>query len=209
VTTRPPVRRRAARRPAGGSWRLAVIGIALAAVVGILMAVGAARSSTPEQQPAPVAVEAPLDPARVEVASLGISADLEPLGKTASGGWAVPATAGGVSWYEPGTVPGSPGPAVLLGHVSLDRETGVFAELHTVEPGTDVVVTGTDGRTATFRVTRTEQIPKVGFPTERVLAPTPVAELRLITCGGALGERRADGTRHFEDNVIAYAVRVA
>ncbi len=51
------------------------------------------------------------------------------------------------------------------------------------------------------RVVATERYAKDEFPTARVYGPTPAAELRLITCGGAL-----DRSAHrYDDNVIVFA----
>jgi len=57
----------------------------------------------------------------------------------------------------------------------------------------------------TFRVLTTRRYPKDKFPTDEVYAPTPNAQLRLITCGGAFD--RSSG--HYRDNIVVYAVLVA
>jgi hypothetical protein len=41
------------------------------------------------------------------------------------------------------------------------------------------------------------------FPTQAVYGPTPDAELRLITCGGAFDS----ATGHYLSNVVVYAVQ--
>lgn len=57
----------------------------------------------------------------------------------------------------------------------------------------------------TFRVTSTESVGKGEFPTERVYGPTPIAALRLITCGGEFDR----DTGHYRSNVIVHAELVA
>jgi hypothetical protein len=52
-----------------------------------------------------------------------------------------------------------------------------------------------------FTVTRVDQVPKSGFPTEAVYGDTAGPELRLIACGGTF-DRDAHSYR---DNVIVYA----
>jgi hypothetical protein len=42
---------------------------------------------------------------------------------------------------------------------------------------------------------------KASFPTAEVYGPTPDAQLRLITCGGALDARR----HTYADDVVVYA----
>ena len=57
-----------------------------------------------------------------------------------------------VGWYAGGAAPGEEGAAVLVGHVDTESERAVFYELSTVEPGTTVEVTRTDGTVAAFTV---------------------------------------------------------
>ena len=52
-----------------------------------------------------------------------------------------------------------------------------------------------------FTVTRVARYAKGAFPTAEVYGPTPDAELRLITCGGAF-DRAA---RSYRDNLVVYA----
>jgi hypothetical protein len=58
-----------------------------------------------------------------------------------------------------------------------------------------------DGTTPRFTVTRVLRTPKSAFPTAAVYGPTPDAQLRLITCGGAFD--RSAGS--YLDNVIVFA----
>ena len=61
-----------------------------------------------------------------------------------------------------------------------------------------------DGTTAEFRVTSIQTYLKDQFPTEKVYGPTPDAELRLITCGGAFDP----ATGHYLSNIVVYATEV-
>jgi len=189
----------------------------LLALAGLLLAGcggGEATAPGPASGPA-TAVEqswpAPLDPAAVEIPALGIDSTLVRTGVTADGGWEVPPLTSPeqASWFSPGPAPGAAGTAVVLGHVNGGGRAGVFARLHEITPGTSVVVTGVDGRTLTFAVTRVQQADKADWAVtaREALAATPLRELRLITCGGTL-ETLPDGTHSYRDNVIAYAVAV-
>jgi hypothetical protein len=64
-----------------------------------------------------------------------------------------------------------------------------------------IVVDRADGSTVAFRVSGTQRVPKVEFPTDLVYGPTLEPSLRLVTCGGSFD--RATGT--YRDNVIVYA----
>jgi hypothetical protein len=51
-------------------------------------------------------------------------------------------------------------------------------------------------------VGKTYAVAKTAFPTDLVYSPTPVSELRLVTCGGTF-DTAADSYR---DNVVVEAV---
>ena len=57
---------------------------------------------------------------------------------------------------------------------------------------------------AEFRVTSVQTYLKDHFPTQTVYGPTPDAELRLITCGGAFDP----ATGHYLSNIVVYATEV-
>jgi Sortase domain len=197
---------------------VAVAGVVLVlvAVAGLMLVTRPDPVSLPAFAGSPASAAAPADapivPARVQVPSIGADSSLIGLGRDGAGGWAVPPVEqpGQASWYDEGPVPGQPGPAVILGHVSgtpagaRSPVPGVFARLDRIELGAEVIVSGTDGRTVRFRVTRVERPLKSAFPTDRVLGPTSGPELRLITCGGTL-RHLSDGRRSFDGSVIVYA----
>ncbi|MEJ2862561.1 class F sortase [Actinomycetospora flava] len=139
----------------------------------------------------------------MSIAKIAASSTLVPLGLNPDKTVEVPPVSrpeqAGV--YINGPTPGDPGPAVVLGHVNGAGRPGVFARLAELRPGDEVDVTRLDGRTATFRVYRTDTVNKDDFPTSAVYSDTPGAELRLITCGGDL-DRAANS---YLSNVLVYA----
>ncbi len=149
----------------------------------------------------------PLDDVRAEVVRVTVPAidvdatPLESLGLLPDGSLAAPADFASAGWFAAGTVPGDRGPAVIAGHVDSVAGPAVFYRLRELVAGDEVVVTLSDGRALTFRVDRTEQAPKDAFPTAEVYGPTPDAQLRLITCGGAFDP----SVRSYEDNTIVFA----
>ncbi|WP_432828989.1 class F sortase [Dactylosporangium sp. CA-092794] len=145
--------------------------------------------------------EAP--PTRLRIAALGVDTPLEDLEMGGSGALASPKEYGEAGWFAGGTVPGDPGPAVLAGHVDSKTGPAVFYRLHELKPGDTVSVLRGSGW-LTFRVTASEHYAKAQFPSAKVYGPTPVPELRLITCGGSF-----DQSRHsYRDNLVVYAVLV-
>lgn len=197
---------------------LGVLAIAMWSLIGLVVgaawlmagdrpgpaAEGAARAVVQGERPdRPVSAGAADRPERLRVPRIGVDTRLMDLDLTAKGELQVPPlsqpwTAG---WYDRSPVPGEVGPSVLAGHVDSKTGPAVFYRLRELHRGDRVVVSRSDGRTATFRVDRVEQVSKAAFPTRRVYGATPRPELRLITCGGTFDA----ATGHYLSNVVVYA----
>lgn len=186
--------------------------ITLALVAALLLALAAFVSVPPAAlRCAPVGPPTQLDrtplpssdPVSITVGSIDACSTLQPVGVDAQRRIQVPSvhTPEQAGWYRLGPTPGELGPAVVVGHVNGDGREGVFADLDDVEQGDRIAVTRRDGRTASFTVTTVVQADKDEFPTTAVYGDTRDAQLRLITCGGAL-----DRSAHrYDDNVIVFA----
>jgi len=140
-------------------------------------------------------------PTRVRIPAIGVDSSLETLGLDAQRELEPPKDFARAGWYSGGVAPGDAGPAIITGHVDSRTGPAVFFELHALRTG-DLVEVDRGGQTVTFRVTRTEQYPKNAFPSDRVYAPTPGSELRLITCGGSFDRNRGS----YRDNIVVYAI---
>jgi sortase (surface protein transpeptidase) len=140
-------------------------------------------------------------PTRLRIPSLGVDTALEGLRLDTGGALESPKEFDRAGWFESGTPPGDPGPAVIAGHVDSRTGPAVFYRLHELKAGAKIEVQR-DGGWVTFSVTAVERYPKAKFPSAKVYGPTPGAELRLITCGGTFD------TVHnaYRDNVVVYAV---
>ena len=188
--------------------------VALTLSLELLVAAGVLAGplgATPPQ-PAAVAPAAPVAAAAPEVqGAVRLSApelwvgqvDAQPLDVDARGSLEVPASEAELGWWADGPRPGSPGAAVVVGHVDLAGRPGVFVRLSLAQPGMTIDVARGDGTSVRFRVTRVSRYAKSAFPTDVVYRPTAQAELRLVTCGGRFNPR----TGHYEDNVVVEAVR--
>lgn len=207
------------------SWLAPCVAAALAGQLAVAAVVVARPQPVSRSVPVPVAA-APAAPTGASTgAPVGVRSDAEvslrgpvvlaapllwrgevpaePLPVGPDGALAVPASAGGLGWWADGPRPGQPGAAVVVGHVDLDGEPGVFARLAGAAPGT-VVSVGSGGHVASYRVTSVRRYAKSAFPTDVVYAPTSASVLRLVTCGGRFDRR----TGHYEDNVVVEAVLV-
>ena len=153
-----------------------------------------------------VASSAPLEasaPVRVDIAAVGVTAKIGPLGLNPDGTLEVPGNFARAGWYTGRPTPGEAGPAVIVAHRASRRGgPGAFWKLPDVQPGQQIVVTRADGRRVLFAVDRVEQHRKDAFPTAAVYGPTTETALRLITCGGPFEPALGD---HYRDNVIVFA----
>jgi sortase (surface protein transpeptidase) len=140
-------------------------------------------------------------PVRIEIPRIGVASRLDRLGRAPDRTVQVPSRWAVAGWYAPGTRPGDPGSAVILGHVDSKRGPAVFYRLRELRRGDDIVVVRADGSSVRFAVERTEQYDKQRFPTDAVYYPTLTPALRLVTCGGEF-----DATAgHYRSNVIVFA----
>lgn len=197
----------------GPLLRALLVGAAVAALAACGapppgIAAPAAAPSAPVKSIAPPAAASPTAPVALTVPALGVrTGQLLGLGIDPAGALEVPPDATTAGWFTLAPTPGSPGPAVIAGHVDYQGTPGVFQRLGELKPGEEVTVARADGSTAVFETYLVERYAKAQFPTERVYGNTAGPELRLITCGGAFDS----GSGHYQDNVVAYArlVRVA
>jgi hypothetical protein len=77
----------------------------------------------------------------------------------------------------------------------------VFYRLRELRPGDRLQVQRADGTRLRFVVDKARSFPKNRFPTDAVFGPTPVAELRLVTCSGSFDRARGS----YRDNLVVFA----
>ncbi|GLZ31830.1 hypothetical protein Lesp02_40180 [Lentzea sp. NBRC 105346] len=164
-------------------------------VIGAVVLVGLAYVIKPHAEKAAA-------PVTIEIPSIGVTSKLDSLSLDKAGVLEAPAKPDVAGWYAAGVVPGDAGPAVIAGHVDSRTGPGVFFRLPELKPGDQVVVGRKDGSRLTFVVGKSYSVDKTAFPADLVYAPTPVSELRLVTCGGEFD--RAAGS--YKKNVIVEAV---
>ena len=140
-------------------------------------------------------------PVRVEIPKIDVVSSLDRLGRAPDGTVQEPTRWAVAGWYAPGTRPGDPGSAVILGHVDSKGGPAVFFRLRELRQGDMVTIGRADGSSVRFVVQRTQQYPKDRFPTDQVYYPTLTPALRLVTCGGEF-----DATvGRYRSNLIVFA----
>jgi sortase (surface protein transpeptidase) len=206
------------RRPAA-----IVIAVGLMVIVAGTVALLLTRHSTPAMRPVAAGVEtvpaptAPIvappesaqptpvaRPLSLTIPLIGVKTELITLGLTAGGAIQVPYSTAVAGWYTGSPRPGGIGPAIIVGHIDSQTGPGVFYRLPELRAGDRVYVRRADGTTVEFRVTSVQSYLKDQFPNQTVYGPTPDAELRLITCGGAFDY----ATGHYLSNIVVFATEV-
>ncbi|MBX0359128.1 class F sortase [Halobacillus sp. Nhm2S1] len=125
-----------------------------------------------------------ITPDRIQIPSINVDASIKALGYTPEGGMAVPKNLIDVGWFEPGTMPGNQGNAVIAGHVDGNSGPAVFYDLKDLQPGDEIYVYG-DNMKLTFEISRMESYPYEDAPIREIFGPTNSHSLNLITCTGA------------------------
>ena len=148
--------------------------------------------------------EAAAPPARLRLPRLGIDAPVVAVTVDADGLLAVPQDSHRLGWWRGGATPGdAQGSIVIDGHVdSAISGPGALFRLGDSRPGDDVVLTDHRGHSTTYAVVGLRRYAKATLPVADVFARDVEPRLVLVTCGGAFDP----ASRHYADNVVAYAV---
>ncbi len=125
----------------------------------------------------------PNDPVRLIVSSVGINARVDGLGTTPEGLIAVPKSYGTVGWYNKGSTPGKPGPAVMVGHYT-GGYGGVFDKLQDLKDGDLITVKNGKGQSFTYKVTKKSEYEKDKVPMAEIFKKGDSSRLEIITCAG-------------------------
>jgi hypothetical protein len=125
------------------------------------------------------------DPVRFKIPALNIDAAVQQVKVSARNTIGVPTNFTDVGWYIYSPVPGSPGSAIIDGHVDNGLAlAGVFKHLSDVKIGNVVDIVTRGGTNLHFMVIQIDSYPYDSTSTDAMVYPEPGSYLRLITCGG-------------------------
>ena len=158
--------------------------------------------------PANIGVLAPVaaaTPVRVEAPDLGIDGVVAPTGVNDLGELDVPPDARTLVWWQHGPTPGSPGSAVIAGHLNWRGVEGTFSHLDQLPVGATLTVTYNDLSQRSFVVRSVDLVAKPAVAVDGTFSKDGESLLRLITCGGEFDS----STRHYRSNVIVTAIPAA
>jgi LPXTG-site transpeptidase (sortase) family protein len=143
-------------------------------------------------------------PARLRIPTLGVDASVQYMGLTKEGNMDVPASITDVGWYKLGANPGSPGTAVIAGHLDGIRgEPGVFSALDKLKVGDTFSVLDAAGASVSFAVRRTKVYSQDAHP-EEVFTSASGTHLNLITCTGSWDA----GISKYAQRLVVFADRI-
>lgn len=125
-----------------------------------------------------------MEPAQIEIPSIGVDAAIEPTGILENGEMGVPEDVDQVGWFEPGFKAGSKGHSVLAGHVDSLTGPAVFYDLTKVKTGELVTLTDTKGRKMIFEVKEINSYQTDQAPIKEIFGKSDKRMLNLITCTG-------------------------
>lgn len=155
----------------------------VAAAVAKAAAADAAAYPAPTASPQPSGAVIPAGE-RLRIPSIGVDAPMVTLGVDGDGVMQVPSDGAHVGWYNFSALPGSPGNAVISGHLdTATSKQAVFSRLRNLKHG-DAVNLIAGGKETDFEVFWTKSWPDDNAPLALILGNAPSPTLTLITCSG-------------------------
>lgn len=146
-----------------------------------------------------------MEPAQIEIPSIGVDAAIEQTGILENGEMGVPENVDKVGWFEPGFKAGVKGHSVLAGHVDSPTGPAVFYNLTKVKVGERVTLTGVDGRKLIFEVKEINSYQTEQAPVKEIFGESDKRMLNLITCTGDFYKN----TGSYEERLVVSAELVS
>jgi LPXTG-site transpeptidase (sortase) family protein len=140
----------------------------------------------------------------VDIATLGISAPVDPVGVEESGWVEIPEDVNRVGWYRFGTGLGTEqGSTVIVGHRDgYNQGAGAFYSVGALAPGDTFTITGEDQREYSYEVVAREVFTRSELPVDELFRETGSSVVTLISCTGYF-DRDQGGYR---ENVVVTAI---
>lgn len=150
--------------------------------------------------PTPRAIDRTPAPIRLRVPKIGIDTTVQWVGEDAEGQMMVPSNYGDVAWYELGPPPGTPGNAVVAGHLDSTTGPAVFFRLRELQPGDEIFIGNEAGQELRFVVADSELYDADNAPLDRIFGPAIKPRLNLVTCDGAFDQ----SARQYDKRLVVF-----
>lgn len=151
--------------------------------------------------PTPRAIERTPAPVRLRIPKIGIDTMVQWVGADANGQMGVPSNYSDVAWYEVGPPPGTPGNAVIAGHLDSTTGPAIFFRLEELQAGDEIFVGNEAGQELRFVVSGREVYDAANAPLERIFGPAINPQLNLITCDGAFDQT----ARQYDKRLVIFS----
>lgn len=181
---------------------------AIATEIPVATAVPVTKVTVAEPTPQPEAPPAtPIPPAMpilLNIPKIEVSASIEAVGNDSEGKMDVPQGVQNAAWWNMGPLPGSPGNAVISGHLDTYlQEPAVFWRLRELVPGDLISVRDARGVDHQFEVVNSEVYEHDQVPLDVIFgdAVRIRPNLILITCDGTWDTT----SRNYDQRFVVYA----
>lgn len=160
----------------------------------------------PPPPPTPTGVppsDAPV--VRLVIPKIGVDAPVQVKSVDPDGVMQAPDGPWNVAWYDFSSKPGFGGNVVFSGHVDYHNVgPAVFWDLGDLDADDVIEVRLEDGTVYRYRVVAKEAFDASSAPIERIVGPTPVESVTIITCTGTFDA----STRQYDRRLVVRAERV-
>jgi len=158
-------------------------------------------------KPTPAAVQqynvAPDMPRYLRITKLGVFARVMQVGVDKNNALGTPSNVYDTDWYTGSAKPGSPGAALIDGHVAGWKAKGVFYNLDKLVAGDQIQIERGDGSLLNYKVVRSQIYSANQVDMRAALTPVTAGKpgLNLISCTGKI----VSGTSRYSQRVIVFA----
>jgi len=146
-------------------------------------------------------------PIRLSIPAIHVDAAIESVGLSwrNDGTMAAPSNYINVGWYKWGPNPGSPGNAVIGGHLDgKNVPKAVFYNLRKLVPGDIVTITDEKNNLIYFQVKETKIYDHTASTTNIFLGDASHSRLNLITCAGAWDAEK----KLYQERIVVFTERI-
>jgi LPXTG-site transpeptidase (sortase) family protein len=142
----------------------------------------------------------PITPSRLRIPSIGVDAQIGPVGVRSDGSMDVPNNLWTSSWLATGPRPGQAGNTVIAAHRGVGTPA-LFSHLENVQPGDRIYVSDVAGNEVVYEVTRVASLDLSASTQVAVFGPSTAQQLVLITCFG----RYMAGPRTYDHRLVVFS----
>jgi len=124
-------------------------------------------------------------PVKLAIKDTRIESSVEQVGIDDKGNMQAPSSAGIISWYQFGALPGEKGNIVFSGHKDSSVGPGVFYTLNKTKPNDQIIITDAKSHTFVYTVEKTSEYLSEDLPVKQIFdSQKKSKKIYLITCAG-------------------------